>query len=119
MEKVTKFEDLEIWKKGMRLTLEMYKLMQGCKDFGFKDQIQRSAVSIPSNISEGYERQTNKEFIQFLCIARGSCGELRTQLYIAKELGYIAKTDFTTLLENTKHLSAMLNNLIKVRKANF
>ena len=119
MEKVTKFEDLEIWKKGMRLAVETYKLMQGCKDFGFKDQIQRSAVSIPSNISEGYERQTNKEFIQFLYIARGSCGELRTQLYLANELGYVAKNDFVTLLETTKHISAMLNNLIKIRKTNF
>ena len=119
MEKVTKFEDLEIWKKGMRLAVEIYKLMQSCKDFGFKDQIQRSAVSIPSNISEGFERQTNKEFIQYLYIARGSCGELRTQLYLANELGYVEKTDFATLLEATKHLSAMLNNLIKIRKTNF
>ena len=116
---MTKFEDLEIWKKGMRLTVKTYKLMQNCKDFGFKDQIQRSSVSIPSNISEGYERQTNKEYIQFLYIARGSCGELRTQLYLAKELGYIEKNDFTTLLDETKHLSAMLNNLIKIRKTNF
>ena len=119
MEKITKFEDLEVWKKGMRLAIDTYKLMSNCKDFGFKDQIQRSAVSIPSNISEGYERQTNKEFIQFLCIARGSCGELRTQLYLANELGYLAKTDFITLLEETKHLSAMLNNLISIRKTNF
>ena len=119
MEKVTRFEDLEIWKKGMRLAVAVYKLMEHCKDFGFKDQMQRSAVSVPSNISEGYERQTNKEFIQFLHIARGSCGELRTQLYLAKELGYMTKTDFTTLLEETKHLSAMINNLIKIRKTNF
>jgi len=119
MEKITKFEDLEVWKKGMRLAIDTYKLMSDCKDFGFKDQIRRSAISIPSNISEGYERQTNKEFIQFLFIARGSCGELRTQLYLAKELNYITKNDFTTLLESTKHLSAMLNSLIKVRKTNF
>ena len=119
MEKVTKFEDLEIWKKGMRLTVEIYKLLQDCKDFGFRDQIQRAAVSIPSNISEGYERQTNKEFVQYLFIARGSCGELRTQLYLAKELGYITKTDFVVLLDITRHISAMLNKLIKIRKTSF
>lgn len=119
MEKITKFEDLEIWKNGMRLTVKIYELMRNCKDFAFKDQIQRAAVSIPSNISEGFERQTNKEFVQFLYIAKGSCGELRTQLYLAKELGYIEKCDFDILLDNAKHLSAMIFNLIQTRKTNF
>ena len=119
MEKITTFEDLEVWKKGMLLTVKAYQLMQNCKDFAFKDQIQRSSVSIPSNISEGYERQTNKEFIQFLYIAKGSCGEFRTQLYLAKELGYLGKDVFDTLLGEAKLLSAMISNLIKIRKTNF
>jgi four helix bundle protein len=119
MEKITSFEDLEVWKKSMRLTVNIYELMRNCKDFGFKDQIQRAAVSIPSNISEGFERQTNKEFIQFLYIAKGSCGELRTQIYLAKELGYIEKSDFNTLLDSAKHLSSMLFNLIQTRKTTF
>ena len=81
-EKSFNFEDLDIWKEGMRLSVSVYKLMNDCKDFGFKDQIQRASVSVPSNIAEGFERQTNKEFIQFLYIAKGSCGELRTQIYL-------------------------------------
>ncbi|MDR0206178.1 MAG: four helix bundle protein [Bacteroidales bacterium] len=116
MEKITKFEDLEVWKMSMRLTVKTYEFMRDCRDFGFRDQIQRAAVSIPSNISEEFERQTNKEFIQFLYIAKGSCGELRTQLYLAKELGYIEKPDFDTLLDNAKHISAMIFNLIQYRK---
>jgi len=119
MEKITNFEDLEVWKKSMRLSVSIYELMRNCKDFGFKDQIQRASVSIPSNISEGFERQTNKEFIQFLYIAKGSCGELRTHLYLAKELGYIEKSDFDSLLDNAKHLSSMLYNLIQTRKSSF
>ena len=119
MERNTRFEDLEIWKKGMRLTVEIYRLMKNCKDFGLIDQMRRAAVSIPSNISEGFERQTNKEFIQFLYIAKGSCGELRTQLYLARELRYIEKDSFDRFLAEIIHLSSMLSNFIKTRKMNF
>lgn len=119
MAKIEQFEDLEIWKEGMRLTVQIYKLMKTCADFAFKDQIQRASVSVPSNISEGYERQTNKEFIHFLYIAKGSCGEMRTQLYLAKELEYISLEDFKVLLDKSKHLSSMLSNFIKTRKQNF
>jgi len=111
------FEDLDIWKEGMRLCVSIYKLMKDCKDFGFKDQIQRASVSIPSNISEGFERQTNKEFIHFLYIAKGSCGELRTQVYLAKELGHLNQDDYKTMLEQSKSLSAKIQNFIKTRKA--
>jgi four helix bundle protein len=113
------FEDLDIWKEGMRLTVSIYKLLKECKDFGFKDQIQRAAVSIPSNIAEGFERQTNKEFIQFLYIAKGSCGELRTQLYLAQELRYIDTETVKLLLDKSKHISAMIANIIKTRKEKF
>jgi four helix bundle protein len=81
--------------------------------------MQRAAVSIPSNIAEGFERQTNKEFIQFLYIAKGSCGELRTQLYLAKEVSFITNEDFTTLLSKLVQLSSMISNFIKTRKTNF
>ena len=91
MIKIQKFEDLEVWKEGVRLSVEIYKSLGGCKDYSLRDQIQRSAVSIPSNISEGFERKGNKEFIQFLYIAKESCSELRTQLYIAVETGSIEK----------------------------
>ena len=73
--KVTKFEDLEVWKEGMRLAKAVYHAMQGSKDFGLRDQMQRAAVSISSNIAEGFERNSNKEFIQHLYIAKGSCAE--------------------------------------------
>jgi len=114
--KGTQFEDLDIWKEGMRIALQVYETMKSCKDFGFKDQIQRASVSIPSNISEGFERQTNKEFIQFLYIAKGSCGELRTQIYLGYQLKYIDKKNYTDLLKKTKLLSIMLGNFIKARK---
>jgi len=110
------FEDLDIWKEGMRLSVFVYKLMKDCKDFGFKDQIQRASVSVPSNIAEGFERQTNKEFIQFLYIAKGSCGELRTQIYLAKELEYLNQEDYKNMLKQSKLLSAKIQNFIKTRK---
>jgi len=116
MVKASSFEDLEIWKEGMRTCIKVYEILSKCKDYGLKDQMQRASVSVPSNIAEGFERQTNKELIHFLYIAKGSCGELRTQLYLAKELKYITSEDFTLLLEKTKHLSMMLSNFIQARK---
>jgi four helix bundle protein len=114
--KNARFEDLIAWKEGMNICITVYRLMKDCKDYGFKDQIQRSALSIPSNIAEGFERQTNKEFIHFLFIAKGSCGELRTQLYLAKELNYISENNTEILLTQVKHLSSMIYNFIKARK---
>jgi four helix bundle protein len=114
--KAAQFEDLDIWKEGMRIAVKIYEIMQSCKDFGLKDQMQRAVVSIPSNIAEGFERQTNKEFIHFLYIAKGSCGELRTQIYLGYQLNYISKDNYNDLLEKTKLLSIMLSNFIKARK---
>jgi len=117
--KIEKFEDLEVWKKSVRLSIQIYEELKNCKDYGLRDQIQRSAVSISSNIAEGYERNTNKEYIQFLHIAKGSCGELRTQLYIASEIGLISKQKSKELIEKTKEISAMLFSLIKTRQEKF
>jgi len=114
--KIVSFEDLDVWKKSMAVCVEIYKLFGKCRDYGFKDQICRSAVSIPSNISEGFDRQTNKEFIQFLYIAKGSCAELRTQIYLAIEIGYVKKEQGIDLLDKAKEIGAMLNGLIKTRK---
>jgi four helix bundle protein len=107
------FESLEVWKKGCRLTVDIYKAFSGSKDFGFKDQICRAAVSVPSNISEGYERNSQRDFIRFLNIAKGSVGELRTQLYIARELHYLEKEGFLDFVNRSKEISAMINGLIK------
>src|SRR5437870_6461434 len=80
------FEDLEVWKEARRLTRQVYRLTKDSrfsKDFGLSNQMQRAAVSIMSNIAEGFERGGNQEFIQFLYVAKGSCGEVRSQLYVA------------------------------------
>jgi four helix bundle protein len=110
------FEDLEVWKNAMQLVVVIYAEFKENKDYGFKDQIQRAAVSIPSNIAEGYERQTNKEFIQYLYIAKGSSAELQTQLYIAQKLNYILKEKAVELIDKSKKISSMIYNLINYRK---
>ncbi|MEA2104579.1 MAG: four helix bundle protein [Candidatus Cloacimonadota bacterium] len=119
MKKIEKFEDLEVWQEGMRMVIDIYKNLADCKDYSLRDQIQRAAVSIPSNISEGYDRQSNKEYVHFLYIARGSSAELRTQLYIALKLDFLTKIDAFELIDRTRKMSAMLFNLIKVRKEKF
>lgn len=119
MGKIEKFEDLVVWQNSMRIATEIYKTLKGSHDYGFRDQIQRAAVSIPSNIAEGYERQSNKEFIQFLFIAKGSCGELRTQVYLGIALGLMEKEKGEELLQQTREISAMLFGLIQTRKRNF
>ncbi len=117
--KIKRFEDLEVWQESMRLAVDIYKLFKPCKDYGMRDQVQRSAVSIPSNISEGYDIGSNKEFIRFLNIARGSRAELRTQLYLSSKINIIPHTTAHEFIEHTHKISAMLFNLIKTRKEKF
>jgi four helix bundle protein len=117
--KIGKFEDLRVWQEGMRLTTKIYRVLNACRDYGLRGQMQRAAVSIPSNVAGGYERNTNKDFIRFLYIAKGSCSELRTQTYLAVEIGAFDKTTGDELLELTRNISAMLHNYIKVRKEQF
>jgi four helix bundle protein len=105
------FEDLEVWQRGCRLTVDIFKAFASCKNFSFKDQIQRAALSIPSNIAEGSERGSTKDFAHFLNIAKGSSGELRTQLYIARKLELLTKPAFDALIGESKELSAMLEGL--------
>jgi four helix bundle protein len=91
------FEDLEVWKEARRLTREIYRLTQDGKfsrDFGLREQIRRAAVSVMSNIAEGFERGGNQEFIQFLYVAKGSCGEVRSQLYVALDQAYVGQPEF-------------------------
>lgn len=118
MAKVNRFEDLEVWKESMQLTVSIYSEVKDLKDFSFRDQIQRAAVSIPSNIAEGFERQSNKEFVRFLYISKGSSGELRTHLYLAVALGYISKKVGDEFIEIAEKLSSKLYRLIQYRSKN-
>ena len=111
------FEDLEVWKRSARLSADIYKTLANLKDFGFKDQITRSGLSIPSNISEGAERESIKEFINFLSYAKGSAGELKTQAYIGMDIGYIDSKQGKEWLNETEEISKMLYGLIKSIKS--
>lgn len=112
-----RFEDLDVWKRGARLCAEIYKEMRDLSDFGFRDQIIRSALSIPSNIAEGFERDSVKKWRRFLSCARGSCGELRTQLYIGMEIGYVDRQLGRSWVEETRALSAMITKLSKAKQS--
>ncbi|MDN2664395.1 four helix bundle protein [Psychromonas sp. 14N.309.X.WAT.B.A12] len=111
-----RFEDLDVWKRSARLSAEIYKYFQTSRDFGFKDQITRSSLSVPSNVAEGYERKSNKEFINFLSYAKGSCGELRTQIYIGIEINYIEKETGMLWVKEAEEISRMIASLMAVRK---
>ena len=110
-----RFEDLDVWKRAFRLCVEIYKGLKECRDSGFKDQITRSALSIPSNIAERYERNTNKDATKFFFYAKGSAGELRTQVYIGMEIGYIHKQTGLNWIQEAQEISKMLSGLIKAR----
>lgn len=116
---INRFEDLEVWKEGMRMAVALYQATEGSRDFSLRDQMRRAAVSIPSNIAEGYERESNREFIQFLNYSRGSTGELRTQLYLASTVGQIEQPVFVGLLSQSRKISAMLHRYVLVRKRDF
>jgi four helix bundle protein len=113
--KVKNFEDLEIWKDARMLTRSIYRITREpkfSKDFALRDQIQRAAVSIMSNIAERFERGGNQELIHFLYIAKASCGEVRSQLYVAVDQSYLTQKDCDELTIPFKRLSIMINNLI-------
>jgi four helix bundle protein len=112
--RIKNFEELEIWKEARYLTREIYTLSkspQFSKDYGLRDQMQRAALSIMSNIAEGFERGGNQEFVQFLYIAKGSCGELRS-LYVVLDQGHIDQNAADNLLISLKRLSVMIKHLI-------
>lgn len=109
----TKFEDIVVWQKSKDLTFEIYSIFSVCKDYGFKDQIQRASVSIMNNIAEGYERKSNKEFKQFLYISKGSSGEVRSMLILALDLKYIKMEDYEKLGNASIEIAKMLSGLIK------
>ena len=107
------FEELEVWQRSCRQAVEMFRVFNECKNWTLRDQIQRAALSVPSNIAEGCERNSTLDFKRFLNIALGSNAELRTQLYIARRIGVIDQTTSETLINEAKEISAMLFGLRK------
>lgn len=107
------FEELDVWKKACRLCVDLYNILSDCKDYSFKDQMNRAAISIASNIAEGAERDSKQEYIRFLHIAKGSAGELRTQLYIADKIELIKSEERQQLCKELVDISQMLHGLIK------
>ena len=119
MSNIFKFENLECWQKAENLAVDIYKISMEGKlgmDFGLRDQIRKSVISIVSNIAEGKERETPAELIRFLFFAKGSAGELRAQLSIAKRIGFLKDEDFQRLKTKTIKISIMINSLIKAIK---
>ena len=105
------FEDLEVWQRGCRLSVAIFEAFENCKRFTLRDQIERAGLSVPSNIAEGAERGSNRDFAHFLNFSKGSCGELRTQLYIARKLDELGKGSFNSLIQESREISAMLQGL--------
>ncbi len=110
-------ENLEVWKRSCQLSVELYEVLANCRERGFKDQITRAALSIPSNIAEGYERDSPKSCVQYLRVAKGSCGELWTQLLIGRKVGFIDKEAGKHLELEAQGISKMLYGLIKHYKS--
>ena len=115
-EKIKNFQDLRIWQKGIEVVKDVYILTKKFPKeelYGLTSQMRRSAVSIPSNIAEGFKRYHNKEYKQFLYIAMGSCAELETQIIITYELDYLDDTNKIKIIEKLKYICRMINQLIK------
>jgi len=110
------FEDLQVWQRGKTLAVKVYRAMKESRDFGLKDQMQRAAVSIPSNLAEGCER-TPRDFARFISIAIGSSSELRTQTYIAKDLDLIDSETADAIIDETKQLNRMMRALAKTQRS--
>jgi len=120
-EKIKNFQDLRIWQKGIEVVKDIYILTKKFPKeelYGLTSQMRRSAVSIPSNIAEGFRRYHNKEYKQFLYIAMGSCAELETQIIITYELDYLGDTNKMEIIEKLKYICRMINQLIKKLQIN-
>lgn len=111
--RIEKFEDIIAWQKAQELTIKIYKTFNNCKDFNFRNQIQRASISIMNNIAEGFERRGDKEFKHFLFIAKGSCGEVRSMFYLASEFSYLNKEKFKEYYNLSIEISKLLSGFIK------
>jgi four helix bundle protein len=115
----TSFEETEVWQKSRSAAKKIYEiseLARFSRDFALKDQIRRAAISVMSNISEGFERDGDKEFVQFLCVSKGSAGEIKSQLYLSFDIGYIDKQTFDVTMQMYREISRMLGGFIKYLK---
>ena len=115
-----KFEEIKAWQEGRKLAKLVYDLTRSgplSKDFGMRDQLQRAAVSVSSNIAEGFERNGNKEFVKFLWVAKGSAGEVSSQLYTVLDVGYISELEFKEVYECARHCSYLTYRLIQSLKS--
>lgn len=115
-ETVRRFEDLIAWQKARLLTREIYALTQAAqfaRDRGLADQMRRAAVSVMANIAEGFERPSSADFARYLVIAKGSCGELRSHMYVAVDAGYVVSADGVRLTALTEETSRIIAGLLK------
>ena len=113
---ISRFEEIEVWQNARELTKQIYQLSalgEFSRDFGLRDQTRRAAVSIMSNIAEGFESQTQSLFIKYLVIAKASAGEVRSQLYIASELGYLSPEDLKNTINLTEKVSRLIYGVVK------
>jgi len=116
MAKIEKFEDIQAWQLARETTRLIYVASREgnfSRDFGLCNQIRRASVSVLSNIAEGFERGGNKEFLQFLAVAKGSCGEVRAQLYVALDQNYIDEKQFAEIAEKLKEISRLISGFMK------
>jgi four helix bundle protein len=111
--KIERFEEIIAWQKAKVMCVDVYTLFDNSKDFSFKDQIQRASVSVMNNIAEGFERKSNKEFVYFLYVAKGSCGEVRSMLILAKELNKLSQNEAEKLFNQAEEISKMIAGLIR------
>jgi len=111
-----RFEDLDVWKRAAALSANIYRRLKDLRDFGLRDQITRSGLSIPSNIAEGFERESQKEALTFLSYAKGSCGELRTQIHIGIQIGYIPSHTGKAWMDESIEIASMIKGLIRAKR---
>jgi four helix bundle protein len=114
---LVKFERLDVWRRAARLSAEVFRGVRDLKDYGFKDQLTRSGLSIPSNIAEGIEHSFPADCVKFLLYAKGSCGELRTQIFIGMEIEYIDRELGREWIAETEAVSSMLGGLIRTKRS--
>lgn len=115
--KIGRFEDVDSWKEARLLVNEIYTLLGSCRDYGFRDQIQRAAISVMSNVAEGFDRGSNREFVQYLVISRGSVSEVKSLAYAALDIGYFDLVAFEAVIARCNRISNILNGFIRFLKA--